>query len=191
MCAEELLDWLGGRDFRATGCDGSEQFEEFLTVASGEAVCRMSDDVGMDVICKIKADCEAARVGVRSAVGNLGDAGGVGKARGDRGGWARCVRSFGERLRGWRGLEGSDKHEAFRVGGAEAGVRSEDFVELIQDVVGESDYAFVVRQRHWGSLRSGRLDEGWAVVEKINGLNESPRENHASAAEVPTVGGWR
>jgi hypothetical protein len=33
-------------------------------------------------------------------------------------------------------------------------MRTEDLVELREKVVGEGNYAFVIGQRHWGSLRS-------------------------------------
>ena len=180
MSAEELFDRFRRWDFRATGCGSAKEVEELVTVSRGETVCGVAHDVGMNVVGEIETDGKAAWVGFGFTVGDFRKAGGVGETCGDRSGFALDVRGFGERLRCACGPESSTEHQAFGVRGAEAGMRPEDFMELRQEVIGESNYSFVVRQRHRGSLRSYRLGETEAVIVKINGREEGIRENRLS-----------
>jgi hypothetical protein len=178
MCAEKFLDGFRRGDFGSAGGGCAEEVEELVAVACREAVGGVSDDVGVNVVGQVEANGEAARVGVGLAVGDFGKAGGVGEAGGDGSGFALDVRGRSKRFRCGSGLEGSAEHKALGMGGAEAGMRTEDFVELREEVVGEGDYTFVVRQRHWGSLRSFGCGEAGAVVEKINGGEKGIREIH-------------
>jgi hypothetical protein len=73
MRAKEPLDRIRVRPFRVGGNDGIEELDEPLGGARREAVDRVSDDVGMDMLGQVKADRKAARARtLRVVVGNLG-----------------------------------------------------------------------------------------------------------------------
>jgi hypothetical protein len=52
-----------------------QEFEEFLSGMRGEAVCRMGDDIGVDVVGEMEADGEAAGIGFGCGVSNGREAG--------------------------------------------------------------------------------------------------------------------
>src|SRR4029077_10653274 len=78
MCAEKDLYRRRRRLGLTARGGGTQEFEELLTGSSGEAVCRMADDVGVNVIGQMEADSQTARICIGIVVGNDREPRGVG-----------------------------------------------------------------------------------------------------------------
>jgi len=70
MRSEERLDrrrrWLGW----IGSSEGTKEVEKLLTGMCREAVGGVADDIGVDVLCEVEADGEAAWITVRVVVGD-------------------------------------------------------------------------------------------------------------------------
>src|SRR5215471_19067342 len=81
MRGKELLDGVRVRPGRVGGNHCIQKLDERLGGAHREVVDRMTDDVGVDMLGKVKANREAARAGtLRIVVGNRRDTGKVREA---------------------------------------------------------------------------------------------------------------
>src|SRR5258705_9578424 len=71
MRAKKLLDGIGVRPFGVGGNQCIEELHEALRGARREAVDRMTDDVGVNMLSEVEANREAARAGtLRIVIGH-------------------------------------------------------------------------------------------------------------------------
>jgi hypothetical protein len=157
MRAEEALDRIRVRSGRVGGAQCVQELEEPIGGAHREVVDGMCDDVGVDMLGKVKADRDAARsAALRVVVGDRRNSGEIRET--DR---HRCrspvqMRRTGQRRPLRRRRKRAGQQDALRMGGSVPGMNAAiGLVEGRDDFPAEGQEPFVCRQGHGSALRYG------------------------------------
>jgi hypothetical protein len=107
------------------------------TPTGGKSIGRMTDDVGMHAFGQMKPKAKSARTRVGVVIGYQRNAGRVGEACRYRRGFPMDVRRTCERSCAGRRRKRSLQHDALGMDWSKARVKSEDGVELLNEILTE------------------------------------------------------
>ena len=153
--AKELLD---GIRVRPAGIRGNHRIQKLHEPPGGahrEVVDRMTDDVGVDMLGKVKADRKTARARtLRVVVGNARNSRKVRETDRHRSGIPLQMRRPRQRGGFQRRRERASQQDAFGVRRSETGVDTAiSFVERFDDFPAQDQEFFIRRQGHGSALR--------------------------------------
>src|SRR6185437_13515477 len=103
----------------------------------------MADNIGVRVFGKAETNGEPARICIRVVIWNQRKTCGIRKSGRDRSRFPSYVRSARQRSRILRRGECSFEQNALRVSRPEAGVKSEDCIELFEQILAQSNELLV------------------------------------------------